>query len=465
MQDTIQIPATTIPVIARADVVVVGGGPGGFAAALRAARHGATTILVEMYDMPGGFHTMGLQGAAGAGAGGIHSELMRRMEEEGLLYTTSNETHPYLNGNPVSHYGHKAERNSAFTRKMFNPEGGGIMMLQMLEEAGVKAIYGTRFLDVVLNDSGDTITEIIVDNASGRQAIRGKVFIDGTGTAGVVEKSGAPFVRSGGPQPSSVQTEATDWPIPGGILWTMAGVDYPKLVTYQKTTGDWALSELIDAAKAVGDIPDILFRPRLPGKNVYGDIYIGKPTLDMTPIGGDGGFAFWQNVPYEWQLRMDESYPDETYAKAELRKLIGAEAKFLKKYVPGFQNAFITQVGHYMGIREPRHPIGEYVLTIEDAIAERTFHDNAITRRALFHYDGFVNRTFQVPYRCFLPRKINNLLLTGASMSFDYSVIFMVMRAFPWCIQSGEIGGYAAGLSVEKGIPPKELEWTAPYTF
>ena len=72
----VNIPETKIPIIMESDVIVVGGGPGGFAAALRSARMGVSTILVEKYDMPGGVHTSGLQGAAGKGVGGIHTELM-----------------------------------------------------------------------------------------------------------------------------------------------------------------------------------------------------------------------------------------------------------------------------------------------------------------------------------------------------------------------------------------------------
>ncbi len=68
-----------------------------------------------------------------------------------------------------------------------------------------------------------------------------------------------------------------------------------------------------------------------------------------------------------------------------------------------------------------------------------------------------------MPYRCFLPKKVGNLLLTGASLSFTYETIFMVMRNFPWCTQTGEIAGHAAALAVEKGISPKDIEWTKPY--
>ncbi len=459
----ISVPAKKIPVAAEADVVVIGGGPGGFAAALRAARGGANTILIEKYDMPGGVHTIGLQGAAWPVAAGIHTELMRRFADNGYIHTATHLMYPDFNGNPVSHYGGRAARGSEFTTKSFNPEGGGCVMLKMLEEAGVKSMYGTRFLSAaVKSGSGNNrITEVIVENASGMQAVRGKVFVDGSGTAEVAAKAGAPFVRGGG--------GIHGWPIPGGVLWTMAGIDYLKLVEYQRSSNDWTLDKLISAAKAAGDIQDLLFRPRWqpgisgPGPAVYGDLYIGKPTLDMNPIGGNGGWIFWQNVPYEWALHMDDTAKDEARAKIAMRTFIDAEARFLKKYVPGFENSYMTNVGRYMGIRDARHPIGEYVFTIEDAAKNRTFPDNTATRTSYFAYGGLGNRTFQVPYRCFLPKKIDNLLLTGASMSFSYDVIFMVFRGFHWCMQSGEIAGYAAARSVEKGVVPKKLEWTKPY--
>ncbi len=71
------------PADAEADIVVVGGGPAGFAAALQAGRMGARVILIEKFDMPGGVHTSGLQGAADRGIGGIHTELMTRFERAG----------------------------------------------------------------------------------------------------------------------------------------------------------------------------------------------------------------------------------------------------------------------------------------------------------------------------------------------------------------------------------------------
>ncbi len=457
--------AASIPVVAHADVVVIGGGPGGFAAALRARREGCSVILIEKFDMPGGVHTSGLQGAANAGVGGIHTELMARFEREGCIYTADERNLPDWAGNPLSHYDHYLPPGSPFKRASFNPDGAGSVMVNMLEEAGVQAIYGASFVDVVMAADGSErrITHAIIETVAGRQAVAGTVFVEGTGTAEVVARAGAPFVRGGGRQPETVTTDPTQRPIPGGLLWIMSGIDFAQTAAYQKRENDPALSKLINRARAAGDIPPELYRPRLATQGVYGDHYIGHPTVDMSPIQGPGTFILWQNVPYEWALHMDEDAEHASRAKRELRRLIDAEARFLRQYVPGFQDAFIAHVGRYVGVRDGRHPIGEYVFSIDDARQERRFPD-AVTRpmTKTFFWDAYKRYTFEVPYRCFLPREVSNLLLTGASLSFTFETIFMVMRNFPWCTQTGEIAGLAAARSIRQGIGPKQLQWTEP---
>lgn len=462
----IAVPARRIEVAYDADVVVVGAGPGGFAAALKAARMGARVVLVERFDMPGGVHTSGLQGSAGPGVGGIHTELMERFAASGYIYTATETSLPDWAGNPLSHYERYLKPDARFTRQSFNPEGAGSVMAAMLQEAGVTALYGTSFVDAVVEaESGnDRITAIIVENASGRQAITGKVFIEGSGTAQLAASAGVPFVSGGGPQPQTADWDGKNRPIPGGLLWIMSGIDFGRVVAHQKSAKDPTLAKLIAEATAAGDIPPGLYRPRMKGTGIYGDFYIGHPTLDMSPMQSDGSFILWQNVPYEWGLHMDESADDEARAKRALRFLIDAEVRFLKKYVPGFENAVLNNIGRFVGIRDGRHPIGEHVFCLDDVLAGRRFRD-AVTKpmTKTFFWDQHRKHEFEVPYRCFLPKKIKNLLLTGASLSFTYDTIFMVMRNFPWCIQTGEIAGYAAAQSVKQGVSPKELEWTSPY--
>ncbi|MDF2116282.1 FAD-dependent oxidoreductase [Roseiarcaceae bacterium H3SJ34-1] len=465
---TIAEPARQIPVAYDADVVVVGAGPGGFAAALQAARMGARVVLVERFDMPGGVHTSGLQGSAGPGVGGIHTELMQRFAAQGYIYTATQDTLSDWAGNPLSHYERYLKPDASFTRQSFNPEGAGSVMATMLQEAGVTALYGTSFVDTIVDkgSGNDTIKAIVVENASGRQAITGRIFIEGSGTAQLAAAAGVPFVSGGGGQPASAQWDGINRPIPGGLLWIMSGIEFPRVAAHQKSANDPMLSKLIAEASAAGDLPPGLYRPRMGGKNIYGHIYIGHPTIDMSPMQTDGSFILWQNVPYEWALRMDESADDDARAKRELRAFIDAEVTFLKKYVPGFEKAVLNNVGRFVGVRDGRHPIGEHVFCLADVLAGRRFTD-AVTKpiSRAFHWDEHRKHDIEVSYRSFLPKQINNLLLTGASLSFTYDTIFMVMRNFPWCTQTGEIAGYAAARCIEKKILPKELEWREPYIF
>lgn len=455
-----------VPVAAEADVVVIGGGPGGFGAALKAARMGAKAVLVDRYDVPGGVHTVGLQGAYNEGVGGIHTELMQRLVKEGHVYTATEKAYPDFAGNPLSHYDWNLKQGSPLARSTFNPDTGGSVMLAMLHEAKVTTLYNTTFVDVIMKKRAGgsaTIEAALVKTLTGMQAVKGKIFIDGSGTAEVAARAGAPFVRGGGGQPETVTWDGKNRPLPGGLLWIMSGIDFEKVAGYQKSQNDPALSKLISAAREARDIPPDLFRPRLAGTCVYGNLYIGHPTLDMSPIQGPGTFIFWENVPYEWSLHLDDNMEDMVRGQIAMREFVDAEARFLKKYVPGFENAFVTNISHYLGVRDGRHPKGEYILSLDDALNSRKFPD-AVTKpmKKSFHWDCSKVHEFEVPYRCFLPQKVNNLLLTGASLSFTYDTIFMVMRNFPWCTQTGEIAGFAAAESVKQGVTPKEYKWREP---
>ena len=98
---------------------------------------GAKVIVVEKFDMPGGVHTSGLQGSAGVGIGGIHTELMERFAAGGAIYRSDQSVHADWAGNPLSHYQQVKQPGSDFTRLTFNPEGAGCIMSDMLYEAGV----------------------------------------------------------------------------------------------------------------------------------------------------------------------------------------------------------------------------------------------------------------------------------------------------------------------------------------
>lgn len=464
---TVAIPETHIPITAEADVVVIGGGPAGFGAAMRAARSGLKTLLIERFGGPGGAATSGFMCVTGEGPTfPLHSEWVQGLKDEGWLFDAW-KAYPQLAGNVLVHQS---------GRMNFYPDDGSYVMIRMLEKAGVKLLFRTLFVDTVVqpNPAGDgSIQAVIVENASGRQAIKGKVFIDATGRADVVARAGAPFKTAGNDK---------RLPVPFSLMYKVSGVNYEKLFEYQKT--DPALWTAIAKARAAGDIPEGLYMPYqyLVGGGWGG--YSGCPQLNMCAMRGNGEMLIWSFSPFHWGLNAAENGFDASRGEIEMRKFNIAEVKFLRKYVPGFENAYLSGMAPYMALREGRHPEGEYMLTRDDIVNENKFPDAVLKRTLddpadtsfLMHANerGELLRskpgewpkhryyTCDIPYRALLPKRINNLLLAGECLSCSHDW-FYGYRLIPWCMRTGEVAATAAVMAINKGITPKDLKWTSGY--
>ncbi len=460
-----KIPETEIPVVAEADVVVVGAGPAGFGAAMRAARSGMDTLLIERFGGPGGAATSGYMCVTGEGSSfPLHTEWVKGISDEGWLFDAW-KAYPQLEGNVLVHQS---------GRRSFYPDDGAYVMIRMLEKANVKLLFRTLFVDTVVRD-GNRIEAVIVENASGRQAITGKVFVDATGRADVVARAGAPFQSAG---------DAKGLPVPFSLMYKVSGVNYEKLFEYQKS--DPALWTAIAKARAAGDIPEGLYMPYQYTVGGGWGGYSGCPQLNMCALRGNGEMLVWSFSPYHLGLNPAENGFDASRGEILMRKLNIAEVKFLKKYVLGFENAYQSGMAPYMALREGRHPQGEYVLTRDDILKESKFPD-AVFKRTLgdpldtsevkmprVNERGELIRvkptpgnkprsyTSDVPYRAFLPKKIDNLLLAGECLSCTHEW-FYGWRLIPWCMRSGELAGTAATLAIKQGIMPKALQWTRGY--
>jgi hypothetical protein len=465
---TIELPAKKIPVVMEADVVVIGGGPAGFGAAMRAARNGLSTIMIERWASPGGAATSGYMCVTGQGSSfPLHTEWVDGLRKEGWLFDAW-KAYPQLENNVLVH---QSGRNS------FYPDDGAYVMTEMLEKANVKMLFRTSYVDSVLKNSANgekSIEAAVIENASGRQAIRGKIFVDSTGVADVVARSGSPFISPG---------NSKGQPVPPSVMYKVSGVDYAKLFEYQKT--DPALWTAIAKARAAGDIPEGLYQDYQfeVGGNWGG--YRGCPQLNMCAIRGNGEMLIWGFPPNQWALNLAENGFDASRGEIGMRKLNIGEVKFLRKYIPGFENAYLSGMAPYMAIREGRHPQGEYVMSWDDIKNERTFPD-AVMKQASGDTSDFgedmlkrpnergemVWKTpqrkdrkvfrYDIPYRALLPKKIDNLLLTGECLSSTYEW-FYSRRLIPWCMRTGEVAATAATIAVKQGITAKEVKWTSGY--
>lgn len=468
---TVRLPEARIPVTAEADVVVIGGGPAGFGAAMRAARSGVKTLLIERFGGPGGAATSGYMCVTGEGGTfPLHSEWVKGLNDEGWLFDAW-KAYPQLEGNVLVHQS---------GRRNFYPDDGAYVMIRLLEQANVRLLFRTLFVDAVVKRSrgGEgSIEAVIVENASGRQAIRGKVFIDSTGRADVVARSGAPFKSAGNEK---------GLPVPFSLMYKVSGVDYEKLFNYQQT--DPALWTAIAKARAAGDIPEGLYMPYQYTVGGGWGGYSGCPQLNMCAMRGNGEMLIWSFSPFHWGLNPSQNGFDASRGEVEMRKFNIAEVKFLRKYVPGFENAYLSGMAPYMALREGRHPVGEYLLTRDDIINESKFPD-AVLKRTLgdptdtsearmprVNDRGELIRkkpsedvkgklrsyTCDIPYRAFLPKKVDNLLLAGECLSCTHDW-FYGYRLIPWCMRTGEVAATAAVTALKQGITPKALKWTSGY--
>jgi hypothetical protein len=465
---TIEMPVKQIPVVLESDVAIIGGGPAGFGAAMRAARSGVNALLIERFGGPGGAATSGYMCVTGQGSSfPLHTEWVEGLRKEGWLFDAW-KAYPQLENNVLVH---QSGRNS------FYPDDGAYVMNEMLEKAKVKLLFRTTYVDSILkhNSSGeDSIEAVIVQNASGLQAIKAKIFIDSTGVADVVARSGAPYVSAG---------NSKGQPVPFSLMYRVSGVDFTKLFEYQKT--DPALWTAIAKARAAGDIPEGLYMPYQYEIGGGWGGYRGCPQLNMCAIRGNGEMLIWSFPPNQWALNAAENGFDASRGEIEMRKFNIAEVKFLRKYIPGFENAYLSAMAPYMAIREGRHPQGEYVLTWDDIINERKFPDAILKRSSgdtsdwgedmvrrpnekgemVWKKPPKTNRrnyTVDIPFRAFLPKKINNLLLAGECLSSSYEC-FYIRRLIPACMRTGEVAGMAASMAVKQGITAKDIKWTSGY--
>ena len=438
------------PVVGRADVVVVGGGPGGIGAALGAVRNGADTVLIEKEHALGGYGGPGLM-SVGYGPGppefsgrvGIAKELFDKLRAAGGCTSYRELLETTLKGcpfpQPLFHYRLWKSIIDKQDIHVYDPELFQLIALEMMEESGVRVLLHTMVVDTLVEN--DIIFAVVTESKSGRQAIEGKVFVDSTKDADLVARAGAPFQEACDPRGK---------PMPMGIMYKMSGVDLKKLWVYQEK--DLELKKLIEKAKSNHELPH--YRPKEKWDE-YSWEYSGHPRMEMSPLKEDGEILVWGGpVPYELALSGTNA-EDLTHAEVNLRRQVFSEVNFLKKYVPGFEKAYLTMISPMIGVRESRHPIGEYLLTIDDIERGRKF-DDVVLRRSTEDERGRLPKLFEVPYRSLLPRKVNNLILGGENISADH-LAFLQNRGVVTCLLGGEVAGIAAALSVTNDAKPKDL--------
>lgn len=424
--NTITLPAQSIPVTKQTDVVVVGGGASGIAAAIAAARNGAKTLLIEQRGYLGGMGTVSLVPAfcpftdqEKPVVRGIGLELLERMKQS-------------------CSPGYQTMHRNRLDWVPIDPEVLKRVYDDAVLESGAELLYHTFVGQLVKDAEGHNVNTVVVLNKSGLAAVQARYVIDATGDADVAALAGAPFQKGG--EAGELQ--------PGTMCYLLSNVDRKRFHDYLKESGDSGQLHLaVEEAQLAGDLPE--GRKKVSGLAWLSDQLVGVNFGHV--FGIDGTKA-----------------EDLTRGAVEGRRVAKRQVDFLRSYVPGFEHAHLTTTGEQIGIRETRRIVGDYVLTEDDFRNTRSFEDD-IARNAYFidvHLATSADKmnifrlppgqSHGVPYRCLLPKGLDNVWVAGRSASAD-RIVQGSLRVMPNCFAMGQAAGTAAALAGQRSVNSRDV--------
>jgi hypothetical protein len=442
---TILEPAREVQVLKEADVVVVGGGPGGFASAISAARNGAKTVLIERYGYLGGMATGGLVNifpnlsdiSGKQHIFGLNQEIIDRMKVKDAAFcpnkedwgtTDSKVIEYYLNANMGWFYVRQdpniGGRDRLLYTAVLDPEVLKAELNDMVVEAGVDLLlhsWGTRPIM-----EGDAVKGVFFESKSGRQAILAKVVIDSTGDGDMFVAAGAEF---------DDELESNFRTALAFSFW-IANVDINRLEDFRKshpTKYALLMQQLVEMGGHSFYFNSLL-------KNQESILWFH--TMQIQAIASDA-------MDVEELTRVD--------MLGRKKALITYE--FLRKNLPGCEKCFIMQAGPQLGTQGGRRVIGEYILTPKDMESDEIFEDTIVVLANNDNGDISAKHPYIcIPYRCLVPRKIDGLLVACRAFSSKASVN-QWFNIIPPCIAYGQAAGAAAALAVKAGIQPRRVDY------
>jgi hypothetical protein len=448
------------------DVVVVGGGTSGVSAAIASSRAGANTILIERLGTLGGQMNV-------SGPPGFAYAYMFNPRREQIIGGIMEETHSRLlkEGHALPHT--TPDFRIGYSFSLVDPDYWGLMIFEMMTENGVNLLLHSMAVDVV--KEGDHIKGIVVENVSGRQIVLGKVIIDCTGEGHVAARAGVPYEQ--------VSKEELE---PHTISFAVDGVDWDKVLQYVKDNAEyefnplthpylnWTKEQLVERIRQVKDVREI--------SNFMGYYSLRDAALaagEWHPYSGVGFFIMPRDnghlqALFQHSSQVDNADPtnvrDLTYCEIECRKQVIMALKFIKKYMPGFENSYLTRMCSELRIRESRRIIGDYILTKKDVAEARKFKDvigkssfssgaKHVATKDTLDLQGVVypkdGGSYDIPYRCLVPKAVESLLVAGKPISTDRD---SYARFLQITMVTGQAAGVAAAVCSRKGLTPRQLE-------
>jgi Dehydrogenases (flavoproteins) len=435
---TIKEPSKELPIRKETDVLVVGGGPSGLIAAQAAAEDGLSVTLIESRSFVGGNMTIGLPvlGFLGQKGNQIIKGLPQRFIDRLKKINAASEHRPC----PLH-----------MSLTLVEPEAVKTAGLELLVESNVDVLFYTFFSDVIME--GDELKGVIVESKAGREVILAKVVIDCSGDADVAYRAGVPCEygnEQGGVQPPT-------------LMFCLGGVDTEKLrlsIAEEPRTyrTDFIPAEYFGQNNQfiVVGLRGLIQQAQQEGLTLPVERTIlitglrkGEIWVNMSRVNGVNG--------------TDPS--SLTYGEIEGRKQVKDIQEYLIRYVPGFEDAYFLKTAPFLGIRETRRIVGQYVMNQEDVLGCAHF-DDAIAVASypldIHHPEGggctltWCGDCYDIPYRSLVPQKVRNLLVAGRAISTTHEAMSAIRVMAP-CMAMGEAAGRAAKRAVRAGVTPGDI--------
>lgn len=407
-----------IPVKGDYDVIVAGGGPSGFIAAIAAARSGARTAVIERNAFLGGTATAGMVAPISVCCfdgelvqGGIHWEFIQRLEAEGGAKVE------YPLGN-VS----------------FSPEKYKLIAARMVREAGVKLYLHTSLIDC--HCEGGRIRHVLVSNKEGLGALRAKIFIDATGDADLAFMAGARMR----PEEGELQ--------PASLIACLGGIDFDRFPKMHHS--------IQGVNYHIEEIRDIMLRLAREG--------------DIPCFGGPWlCYMMDESTVLLNMTRRHVNFLDAdaaTESACQLREDAHRLVEIMRENVPGFENVRLMYTAEQVGVRETRHIRGVHTLTgdeflsgchFPDAIGRSSHPVDIHSADSTLQSCSFLKQAGYIPYRSIITESISNLLVPCRAFSADRAA-FASCRVQAPLMGLGQAAGFAAAQCVRSGCGVQDVD-------
>jgi len=427
-----------VPVLAKVEVVVVGGGVSGCAAAAAAARAGAETLLIEKNAVLGGVATAGLMGNIGN------------------LYMTQSEQH-VTRGIALECVNQLVEKGGAspgwssrdVAGCVMDPEKFKLVLIELLEDAGVEILLHGLVTGIVGDKAN--LKGVILETRTGPRAIEAEVVIDASGETDVAAMTAAPLQWSKGS---------------ASLEFRMSNVNIHRLYRFFKDHPEQfpQRTDMVmnfDQFEKAWQQHGVFFFPHGGGKQFdliqdlieKGDYKRERGIAYDLDAFGMYGIKGLNTVVINSNFYRVDDLDIKTVSQMEIhaRKMCHYAAEFLQNHVPGFEQAYLVDTADEIGIRISRGIKGECTLTSEHVSSSSPVRfDDVIgvtpCRRRSVQDSFFWNASCDIPYRCMLPLEVENLLVaSGKGVSTSPMGI---IRGMSCCMVLGQGAGVAAATAV-----------------